>query len=109
MIRLKPADTHDPTPPRVRGLRPEMLFAIMVVASICQEYGVECVITSAVDGVHSKGSRHYAGSAVDFRTRDLKSERRPMFAACVSDALGDDYDVILERSHLHVEYDPQEP
>ena len=109
MISLKPADAHDPTPARIRGLRPEMLFALMSIASVCERYGIDCVVTSAVDGVHSRGSRHYSGSAVDIRTRSLDAEKRPSFAACIADNLGEDFDVILERTHLHVEFDPKEP
>lgn len=46
-------------------MRPVLIFA----DEIWRKHDQELVITSALDGVHSAGSFHYYGFAVDFRTR----------------------------------------
>lgn len=70
--------------------------------------GRAAYITSARDGKHSQQSLHYAGRAIDLRTRDLTQQQRWALQRALADALGEDYDVILEETHLHVELDPDE-
>ena len=69
-------------------------------------------ITSANDSNHMTGSLHYENRAFDIRIRNIigqvSSEAR-LWAERIQVALGDDYDVLLESDHIHVEYDPQEP
>ena len=67
-----------------------------------------CVITSALDGDHMHGSLHYVGRAMDLRTRHLKPHQRIAYSRFMSYMLRDDFDIVLENSHMHVEYDPKE-
>jgi hypothetical protein len=71
-------------------------------------WNLQAVITSGRDGTHMQTSKHYSGEALDFRrwqsdgigrTTDIVEELRR--------ELGDDYDVVLEATHIHVEYDPR--
>jgi hypothetical protein len=89
------------------GLRPEMAVAAQVVADVYREHGVDCVITSAVDGQHSQTSLHYAGAALDFRTRTLSFDQQFSMLNAVIERLGKDFDVVLESDHLHVEHQPR--
>jgi len=84
-----------------------MLLAAMRIDDILQLMGVECWITSANDLTHMSGSLHYEGRALDFRTRDIPSALLSSFHAKVKSALGNEFDVVLERDHLHVEYQPK--
>jgi hypothetical protein len=97
MIRLK-------TGVRAAGIRPEIVLAIQIAEGIWQAQGCELVVTSLTEGHHSRTSLHYAGAAVDFRIWYLDAElaRREL-----ADALGDDYDVILEKDHIHCEFQPK--
>ena len=66
--------------------------------------GREAVITETRHGAHSSGSLHYSDEAVDIRLPETDQE------GVVSDLmayLGSDFDVIAERDHIHVEYDPK--
>lgn len=45
------------------------------------------------------------GNAIDLRTRDLSKEQREQLAQRLKDALGNNYDVIDEGDHIHIEYD----
>jgi hypothetical protein len=93
---------------RIIGVRTEMLFATMAVESVFSTYGLEAVITSAIDGEHSPGSLHYTGSALDYRTRFFATRADAEEAAGeVREALGPDFDVVLEDTHLHIEFDPK--
>ena len=94
---------------RVLGIRPEMILALMVAEPLFTKGGVELVITSVVDGSHSMGSLHYAGAAVDLRIRHLPLGGAERIYGDLISALGSDYDVVLEKSHIHLEFQPKVP
>jgi hypothetical protein len=93
----------------VAGVRPEIAIAITVAASIYAKYELGCVVTSIVDGKHSHGSIHYSGGACDLRTRHVPKALRATIANELREALGSDYDVVLEGDHIHVEFQPKGP
>lgn len=94
---------------RIHGIGTEMVLAFYIIAEVYREFGVECVITSGIEGTHSLGSEHYKGDALDFRTRDATKTQAFGIAEEVKKRLGDHFDVVLEGNHLHVEYDPKTP
>ena len=94
---------------RVAGLRPEILLAVVVAERVCAEIGVDCVVTACVDGVHKAGSLHYCGLAVDLRSRDFRPGDLDKAIARIKQCLGADYDAVLEKDHLHLEYQPKQP
>lgn len=72
--------------------------------------GYEVVITSACDGEHMQGSLHYEGKALDLRCSvawGFSEADCEAIAAMMQERLGEDYDVVWEGTHLHVEYDPE--
>jgi len=64
----------------------------------------EAVITSTNEGTHSPSSLHYANLAVDIR---LPKDDVKKTLGVLKEVLGPSYDVILEASHFHIEYDPK--
>ena len=68
------------------------------------KYGEDLLITSKRDGNHSAGSLHYRGDAIDCRYP--KGYDHQDVATAVRVELGQDFDVVPEGNHLHVEYDP---
>lgn len=91
------------------GLHPRVYSAIMLTASLVhQTAGEECVITSLCDGVHSPNSYHYLLGAFDARTRHLTEEEQEGVAERLARKLGDQWDVVLESDHLHVEVEIRE-
>ncbi len=97
MLLLKPGV-------RIAGLRPEILFAIVAAERVCAEMSVDCVVTACVDGVHQAGSLHYCGLAVDLRSRDFRPGDLDKAIAHIKQCLGADYDVVLEKDHVHIEF-----
>jgi hypothetical protein len=91
---------------KVGGLKPETVLAISISHSIYLKHSYELTVTSIMDGKHSKNSLHYNGYAFDLRTNNLKGNDATLITNELSEALGDDYDVVLEKDHIHVEYDP---
>ena len=86
------------------GLQLPMREVLKQANWLWKKHGQELVVTSALDGEHSAGSLHYYGYAVDFRTRyfsDLKSQE---IVQELQRILGDDYTVIFEVNHIHVQY-----
>lgn len=87
------------------GLRPEALLGMMVAASVLPKYGQELIVTSVVDGIHKRSSAHASGRAFDCRIWSLANPERAVRELKI--ALGDEFDVILERTHIHIEWDPK--
>lgn len=92
---------------RVNGIKPETILAMLITERVFQRHGAELTITSLLDGKHSPNSLHYRGFAFDARTRDIEQAKRPELRDAVSEALGNEFDVVLEETHLHVEFDPK--
>ena len=90
---------------------PEMVKIINVLrATAPQTMDSAIWITSANDSQHMTNSLHYKNKAFDVRIRNIVGDQHSTarsWAAKVSLALGEDYDVILEQDHLHVELDPK--
>ena len=94
-------------------LRPQIVLALLVAERVYDEYHAELVVTSLCDGKHKVGSLHYKGDAADLRIWNLpgwQSEEEPgvapVVAAKLQSKLGDNYDVVLEKDHIHMEFDP---
>ena len=93
---------------KIAGVRPEMIAAWPVVSDIYNDHGYDCVVTSVCDSKHGRGSFHYNGLATDFRTTTI--DPRYDWANVSGDirrALTDEYDVVLEADHIHVEFQPK--
>ena len=90
----------------LRGLTPQMAIAYTIA---CQCYGqYDCVITSASDGKHGPNSLHYKGQALDLRTRHLNGQGLQAVYHKLKESLGEQFDVVLESDHIHVEWDPKD-
>ena len=97
---------------RLLGMVPQLPLAMNIVKEVYFEYGYDHVITSIVEGVHSRASIHYNGGAFDNRTRHTSEGDRPKIRDECARRLGDDFDVVLvegDKPHLHVEYQPKKP
>ena len=90
------------------NLQPQILIALQVAERVFNSFGKDCIITSANDGKHSQRSLHYAGAAIDLRTRHLASQEQAKdIASAIQGALNQDFDVVLESTHIHIEYQPK--
>jgi hypothetical protein len=88
-------------------MRPELTMAILVVDGVYKGYNVDTVITSMNDSKHSRTSLHYSGHAVDIRTRELSMEDQEEAIEEIKQSLTNEYDVVLESNHLHIEFQPK--
>ena len=104
MLQLKPGV-------RLAGISPEIAVAINIAHSVWMEElkSVPMVLTSITDGRHSVGSLHYTGQAFDVRIRNIPrgNEWMDVLTKRLKGALGDDFDVVLESDHYHIEHDPK--
>ena len=96
----------------IYGLTPEMVLGIMMVSDVFRSRGYECVITSALDGVHPAGPVHKDGRAVDFRLKHIPDRAvRLEILGQIKGMVGDQFDAVLEdfggeNEHIHLEVDP---
>ena len=96
-------------------IQPEMAKGLPLIDAAYSDLGLdtECVVTSANDGRHMDGSLHMVGRAVDLRTRDLHEEVIRRLANALrkrlngSDIINRPYQVVVEKDHIHVEYQPK--
>lgn len=92
-----------------------MMFAITEAREVYREFGADLIITSGSERTarHSRTSLHYAGQAVDIRTKHLDTRvQREQVRAAIAARLNKDFDVLLEdegghNEHIHIEYQPE--
>lgn len=91
------------------GIRPELMMALLVADEVWKDFGENLVVTSINDSKHSDTSLHYAGQAADLRTRHWSPLVASDAASKLREYLGGnpDYDVIVEKTHIHLEYQPK--
>lgn len=87
-------------------LHPKLTWAIFQAERVYFKHDKRMVITSLNDGKHMQGSKHYEGKAMDLRIWGLESKLEQVKKE-LQDALGKDFDVVLEGDHFHIEYDPK--
>lgn len=91
----------------IRGIRTEIWAGATIVASCFAEQKIHCVITSCKEGKHMDKSLHYKGLAVDIRSRDIPLQTAAALIATCKEALGAQFDLVVEGDHWHLEYDPK--
>jgi hypothetical protein len=87
------------------GIQPELVLGMLIVDAAFGAYGRDAVLTSVCDGKHSQRSLHYKGMAFDVRTRDVPEDDQDSIVDLIRANLPKDWDIVLETTHLHVEYD----
>lgn len=96
-----------------KNVRPECVMGIIVATSVYEKLGHTHTVTSICDGAHSPGSLHYKGLAFDSRTwadtvgTQMEPHIKKMLARELQLALGQDWDVVVESTHIHCEFDPK--
>jgi hypothetical protein len=93
----------------VRFLCPEIASKAFNISAIYEFHGQAgaAFITSGNDSTHKTGSKHYQNRAIDLRTRGMAVEKVKAIHADLVKLYGRDFDVILEKDHIHLEYDPK--
>ena len=92
---------------QIRGMRPEMAIALVVIESAFAKQGEHLVITSGTDGTHMPGSCHYKGLAVDIRLPSNPENASVLVQRLKLWLPQSEFDVVLEKDHIHVEFDPK--
>jgi hypothetical protein len=88
------------------GLKPQAIRAVVVAAAVFTRLGFDCWVTSAVRP-DDTDSLHCYGMAVDFDSSGIVSfDAFKVLAEDIQAMLGDNYDVIYHKGHVHAEYDP---
>lgn len=80
-------------------------WVLRMMEAACLVYGkygeTTCVVTSGIEGTqHSPNSSHYEGRAIDFR---VPRYELAVVAEALRKELGENYIVLVEGNHLHVQ------
>jgi hypothetical protein len=105
---------------KIDGLRIQMRYVLLEAEKLWKEFGQECVITSGTESIapydnmreesnliHSPGSLHPFGYAVDLRSHYFSEVDKLRVVAKLQARLqmtSTQYQVILESTHIHVEW-----
>ena len=105
-----PSETQTKEGVNLDDLQAQALSGAEIAKPILEAAGVDFVVTSTGPGDRAnvdsvEGTKHDIGQAFDIRIRDLKPEQVQAIVDQLKEALGDDYDVVLESDHIHVEFD----
>ena len=95
---------------KVMGIKPETLFAMVIANGVVENFwkDYEMTVTSVTDSTHGIGSKHYIGQAFDIRTKDMPEKGDiPALLKYLREYLGNGYDVVFEKDHIHIEFDPE--
>lgn len=87
----------------LKEINPWFLATCQKVMELGVQLNYTPTITSLADGKHMIGSRHYLNLAMDLRTSDLTESKKVGYLKLLKETLGDTYDVVLEKDHMHVE------
>ena len=87
----------------ISRLRPEIRKRLNAINKLYESVNEELVITSTYEGNHSAGTLHYANLAIDIRRP--KDERTKIHEG-LRRILDDNYDIVFEGTHIHIEFDP---
>ena len=90
---------------RVVELNDALLKMLEGIDKVFLVLGHVPTITSVNDGTHMQGSKHYSNEALDLRTRDFPVEEHKLVRDSLAKILGPEYDVVLEKDHIHLEHD----
>lgn len=94
------------------GVDEMIVYASRVAEGVYQRIAnVPVVITSLRDGVHSPGSKHYLGKAVDWRIHTVPVSLRGLLIRELQKALPFPFQILHEKigtadEHCHAELDP---
>ena len=83
-----------------REIRKKLNIIARTLAVVVSE---ELIITSTYEGTHSESSLHYCNDAIDIRL----PVRLEFIVQELKRDLGDKFDVVTEKDHIHIEYDPK--
>jgi len=95
---------------KILGIRPEILLAYIIVGDVYHEAKVEadCTLTECTGEKHGKASLHYVGLAIDVRIWSFQTpEELEHIRYTIQKRLGSQYDVVLESTHFHIEFQPK--
>lgn len=92
---------------KISNLQPQLIIAIIVSNGVYYAHGKELVITSVDDSKHGTNTLHGKGFAFDLRTNYFLNGEAQRVANEIRAKLTNDFDVVLERDHIHIEYEPK--
>lgn len=92
---------------RVMGAQPEVVLALEVARGAAESVGVRILTVSHLtDGQHKVDSLHYLGFAADLT---ISNGDYQAASDAIRGGLPQDYDVVNEGTHVHVEHQLKRP
>ena len=88
----------------VSRLKPEISKKLNIIDEIYTFFNELCIITSTYEGNHMSSSLHYQNKAIDVSKPEKHTDK---ILNMLRKRLSLNYDIVLEKDHIHIEYDPK--
>lgn len=93
---------------KIAGLSKNMQLALDWAEEVYEKFGHTLIITEALATTgHIKNSKHYTGEAIDIRIWNLGADTYRVYGQLLRGLRDYGFDIILEKDHIHIEYDPK--
>ena len=93
----------------IRGIAPEMCIAHTLLCFLFARHNIAVRLSSGTESRHRTASLHYIGHAIDVSFRNIPQKLISLLHAEMKSVLGDEFDVVAETTHFHVEFQPKKP
>jgi len=93
----------------LEGTHPWLIYAAQVYDWLHRQSGFgEATVTGGQEAApgRARDTLHPTGQALDFRIWQIPAGQRRLFVQLLQYWLGQAFDVVLERDHIHVELSP---
>ena len=94
----------------IKGIGQEITLGVIVLDAVFSAHGAKTFITACRDGKHMEKSKHYIGDALDIRLASRWVTTANIDLTVLNEArtaLGEQFDLVLESDHFHLEFDPK--
>jgi hypothetical protein len=96
----------------LRHLNAAMRPLLIIADQVLKRKQLTLYVTSTREGIHSAGSLHYYGYAMDFKPYEPKANDHSILSLLALEMQEEldklypnAYDIVVERTHIHGEYD----
>lgn len=91
----------------IKEINPWTMEVLQCLLNVGMAWNYNPTITEGCGAVHMKTSYHYKNLAFDIRTNDLPEAKRVAYHDAIKEELGEEFDIILEGDHIHIEPSPK--
>lgn len=91
----------------IAGIKPEAVLGIIVCMTVFQELHHSFQLSSGIEGPHRDRRLHFVGLSFDISSGSILPQAQRTITCLLIERLGDEFDVVREKDHWHIEFQPK--